>query len=569
MGNWDNSCYQNSVVQGLASLRPVESFLTQELSKYGRALQDSTNRTLFDTIQQLNDAEQNGKVIWMPKKLKSMSTWQQQDAQEYLSKILDEVDKELVHAAKGTSNLPGLAEEKGTAQSGSSAQNASSNPLEGFLAQRVACMQCGYSEGLSMIPFNCLTVPLGRDYRYDLSDCLEEYTKLEPIEGVDCAKCTLLKNQEQLLQLLHNSTDKSDLQKSVHRRLDVVHEVLESDDYSDRALTTTCQIPKKAWQSTTKSRQAVIARAPKSLVIHVNRSVFNEMTGAQTKNYAEVSFPATLDLSPWCLGKPPHGLKQTEDWSMNPAESMLPDDFSARRARPALYSLRAVVTHFGRHENGHYICYRKVPAIPGDDSKKTQERWWRLSDEDVSSVSEEEVLNQGGVFMLFYEQSESSPLMTEDDWSLAASQVLLPDDVDQAVEIRLVGDTRDNAPISVEAEARVPADRPEEDPTPEQTAQAAAIEASRSSLMAELRTVLPSVEPEHELTALGEGNEPSAVGYDSAVDTSAEATDDEHDSSPVVSQAPAASVVMRTAGQGQVSRGNDALDSPLRMASAF
>jgi hypothetical protein len=69
-----------------------------------------------------------------------------------------------------------------------------------------------------------------------------------------------------------------------------------------------------------------------------------------------------------------------------------------------------VITHYGRHENGHYICYRQSPydiknddELDDDTQKKTRP-WWRLSDEEVKEVSEDVVLAQGGVFMLFYEQ---------------------------------------------------------------------------------------------------------------------------------------------------------------------
>ncbi|KAF2103877.1 cysteine proteinase, partial [Rhizodiscina lignyota] len=419
MGNWDNSCYQNSVVQGLASLKPLQVFLTSALSSYGGLLEESTNSTLHETIQKLNDPENNGRMLWMPAKLKSMSSWQQQDAQEYFSKILDEVDKELLKVSKCRSDLPGFNGENGLPQDQNDARAAGHlhNPLEGFLAQRVACTQCGYSEGLSMIPFNCLTVPLGREWAYDIRDCLDEYTKLEAIEGVECAKCTLLRTVSQLEAMLERLSTtpamNEPLRQSISARLQATKDALESEDFTDKTLSNTCQISKKNWMSTTKSRQAVIARAPKSLVIHVNRSVFNEMTGAQMKNYADVSFPSNFDLGPWCLGRPTEepGDQQKnnrESWSTDPKQSMLPSSDSEQIPVSLPYELRAVVTHFGRHENGHYICYRKHPSkVVGQAAEKElepRERWWRLSDEDVSPASEGDVLQQGGVFMLFYEQ---------------------------------------------------------------------------------------------------------------------------------------------------------------------
>jgi len=81
------------------------------------------------------------------------------------------------------------------------------------------------------------------------------------------------------------------------------------------------------------------------------------------------------------------------------------------------YELRAVITHYGRHDNGHYICYRKysMESFPADipeavleidGEKERPERWFRLSDDEVQMVSEQSVFSQGGVVMLFYERLE-------------------------------------------------------------------------------------------------------------------------------------------------------------------
>lgn len=59
-----------------------------------------------------------------------------------------------------------------------------------------------------------------------------------------------------------------------------------------------------------------------------------------------------------------------------------------------IYLLKAVVVHYGSHNFGHYICYRRC----------RHNLWWRISDQNVGQVSEEQVLNAQGVFMLFYEQ---------------------------------------------------------------------------------------------------------------------------------------------------------------------
>ncbi|KAL2815150.1 hypothetical protein BJX63DRAFT_390599 [Aspergillus granulosus] len=446
LGNWDNSCYQNSIIQGLASLHSFADFLDRNIDHFSAKVSFSTHEALSGIIERLNSAENHGQRLWTPPDLKSMSSWQQQDAQEYFSKVVDQIDHEVQQGTRrqtrnlglkmaglrehviGTSSVQGPSLDS-TADTRQLENHSFRNPLEGLLAQRVGCMQCGWTEGLSLIPFNCLTVPLGASYEYDVRDCLDHYMNLEPIEGVECAKCTLLRVQNQLRNLLQQIQDDKKLSEtadspkisdalrtSAEERLRAVEEALEETDFTEKTLSKKCHIPSKSRVSTTKSRQAVIARPPNCFVIHINRSVFDEHTGMLRKNYAAVKFPKVLDLSEWCLGGSyrDNVEQKIENWGTDPRVSMLPPPGAARDTFGRRYELRAVVTHYGRHENGHYICYRKYPVdtfpaqvpeavLEADGEKEKSERWYRLSDEDVQMVSEESVFSQGGAFMLFYE----------------------------------------------------------------------------------------------------------------------------------------------------------------------
>jgi ubiquitin carboxyl-terminal hydrolase 1 len=466
LGNWDNSCYQNSVLQGLTSLDSLSSYLSGPKSRSTSTEHPEMKMadSLRNLIAELKDPLNNGKRIWTPATLKSMSSWQQQDAQEYFSKVLDEIDKEITKVAKAGRSSTGLESSKilttvsekgiGSSIEGTTAEDGVKNPLEGLLAQRVGCTRCGYSEGLSMIPFNCLTVPLGKAWYYDISECLDEYTKLETIEGVECGRCTLLKTQRLLsiiLERIRDSPDDNQVRVSTTTRLKTITEVLEEDDYDDKTLTQKCNLPPKNRMSTTKSRQAVIARPPKSLAIHVNRSLFDEQTGELKKNYAEVRFPKTLDLGPWCLGST--GKMQDvdlEEWLLDPEQSMISGTKNPSRVRGPIYELRAVVTHYGRHENGHYICYRKHPVVHDTDEKDLEEeRWWRLSDDDVMKVSEDNVLSQGGIFMLFYDCIEpASPISLRPPAVGTASGAVNSTEVVLAASIPLPDDSDDDLDTS-------------------------------------------------------------------------------------------------------------------------
>jgi ubiquitin carboxyl-terminal hydrolase 1 len=464
LGNWDNSCYQNSVLQGLASLDSFLGFLADPALSHalGEVAESSHMKmvgSLRSLISCLKDPSNNGKRIWTPATLKSMSSWQQQDAQEYFSKVLDELDKEIVRATRAQESLPGLESQQDINEVTEGHSRILSlrartkiktrNPLEGLLAQRVGCTQCGFSDGLSLIPFNCLTVQLGRRYYYDLHECLDEYTKLELIEGVECGKCTLLKSQRLLsiiLKRIKDSPPASQVYTSTEARLKAVTEALEDDDYEDKTLTQKCHIPTHNRMSTIKSRQAIIARPPKSFVVHINRSLFDEISGELKKNHAEVRFPRRLDLGPWCLGSSglAHGVHY-EQWLLDPAQSMVAGGANPSSVHGPVYELRAVVTHYGKHENGHYVCYRKHPGVNTvDDEEPQKDRWWRFSDDDVMKVSEENVLAQGGVFMLFYDCVEqdaissyaAEPVSTSDTSAevAIAAKIALPAEIDDELD---------------------------------------------------------------------------------------------------------------------------------------
>lgn len=482
--NWDNSCFQNSVLQGLASLKHMPRYLAGPTT--GQCLPgDDTSTTagsLRAFVADLNNTSNNGKTLRAPGVLRNMSTIQQQDAQEYFSKLVDQVDKDVEKIAKAACRSSGFEAELNRDDTVASQHSDDSgyqslpmlskagselmtirNPLEGLSAQRVACTACGYSEGLSMIPFNCLTMnfEIGVS-EYSLFELLNNYVRLESISSVDCAKCTLLsyaKNLQPMAKVIPAAAE----------RLEAVERMLEEDEFEDESLKK-LRINDSNKVSSTKTKQVAIGRAPPSLVMHMNRSVFDPMTFRSYKNLAAVKFPKLLDLGAWCIGsgegvdiaseaetdgeqeyRLQENARHKEQWVLDATASMVAGDSHPSKMSGPIYELRAVVTHYGRHDNGHYICYRKHPRratgssegvkaeegantppnLVGDDlsdgvdgsngssmeheipaAKDSEEQyygedadsqWWRLSDETVTKVSEQDVLSQGGVFMLFYD----------------------------------------------------------------------------------------------------------------------------------------------------------------------
>ncbi|KAK3328433.1 hypothetical protein B0T19DRAFT_190593 [Cercophora scortea] len=501
LGNYDNSCYQNSILQSLSALKTFPTYLSGIAAEGNRDRPTArTADALLDLIAQLNDPSNNGTTLWTPGILKNMSTWQQQDAQEYFSKLLEEIDKEIAKGVRAPQRLPSFENDSAKDDTSSSQHSDDSgyqslvsthpkagaearvvqNPLEGLIAQRVACVACGYCEGLSMIPFNCITLNLGvNQAQHDVFERLDHYTRVESIQGVQCSRCSLLRVQKLINALIRKSRELGKPEAelaSFLNRLAAIDEALEDEAFDDESLATKCKITPQQRVNSTKTKQTVIARAPQSLVVHMNRSVFDENTGHMFKNLAAVRFPMELDLGPWCLGSASgrvnngaskadngnavaedeqHDSQDQEQWLVDPRSSMVAAALEPSSIKGPLYELRAVITHYGRHENGHYVCYRKhfenpfqgkddrldtekpPPQLASEDpasempepaeekpalSEKptTDERpsqWWRLSDQDVTKVDEEIVLAQGGVFMLFYDciQPHSVPSSEMDE----------------------------------------------------------------------------------------------------------------------------------------------------------
>ncbi|KAK0651943.1 hypothetical protein B0T16DRAFT_405040 [Cercophora newfieldiana] len=503
LGNFNNSCYQNSILQSLAALKTFPEYLSSVSAPTDDRPVVQTADALRTLIHDLNDPANNGRTLWPPQVLKNMSTWQQQDAQEYFSKLLDEIDKEIIKSTKRLRRPPSfevdLANDDTSAsqhsddsgyQSLSSLSKSSTehrvnrNPLEGLVAQRVACVACGYCEGLSMIPFNCLTLNLGINRpEHDLYERLDNYTKVEAIKGVECPKCSLLKYQHIVKQILEKSPDGL---PELRERLAAIEEALAEESFDDKTLEEKCKIQPQKRVTSTKTKQVVIARPPQSLAIHMNRSVFDENTGRMFKNLAAVRFPRTLDLGPWCLGsaneytatengngKVTGDARNEEQWLLDPLLSMVAGDQRPSKITGPIYELRAVVTHYGQHENGHYVCYRRhktpkreVKTVQDDekpphlvseehddtkserddvesvvnestadetaaedkkatgygnadewvdvDSEEDGFSWYRLSDHDVTKEDEITVLGQGGVFMLFYDCVDPNSVMVSD-----------------------------------------------------------------------------------------------------------------------------------------------------------
>ncbi|GAA5995963.1 uncharacterized protein JCM10292_004858 [Rhodotorula paludigena] len=165
---------------------------------------------------------------------------------------------------------------------------------------------------------------------------------------------------------------------------------------------------------------------PPVLVVHLKRfmqtsksSLFGSAFVNLKKRDDPVSFPREMDLSPFLApaGKPPKMRSPSDaapSGADSPAASALDDAKRSlresvaveleREVHNARYRLYAVVVHFGGLDTGHYASYVLSNRYgKGDGAGQGERRWFFCSDEDVTAVSEAEVL-RSKAYMLFYER---------------------------------------------------------------------------------------------------------------------------------------------------------------------
>ncbi|EMG49152.1 Ubiquitin carboxyl-terminal hydrolase [Candida maltosa Xu316] len=280
-------------------------------------------------------------------------------------------------------------------------------PVDGISAEHVECLTCGEVGGTRFSVISGLSLNLGNNYtNVDLYDLLDEWIKPEVIEHVNCNRCGLLQTRRFLIETLKELKQKEGSDKLAEQfetRLELIEIELQKHCVTDEAFEKLTI--KKQIKTSSKSKEIFMHRPPPLLAIHLNRSVFDPRTYAIVKNPATINFPSTLNMAPYVVPQhhtnPPVEEEQTEEevelqngnHEQQPEEEVEEKRIKEKVIDPKFaYHLRAVISHYGSHNYGHYICYRKF-----------RDTWWRISDETVNVVSEPEVLSGQGSYMLFYE----------------------------------------------------------------------------------------------------------------------------------------------------------------------
>ncbi|KAF7969923.1 hypothetical protein HWV62_25524 [Athelia sp. TMB] len=379
------------------------------------------------------------------------SSREHQDAQELFQLLSECIKTESAAVDKEGYRDRGLGGLGAQGREGSGAIGKS--VFDGLTANRRSCMECGYTEAVMHFGFDNWQLAVPRtSASCPLETCIADYTRLELLTDCICRKCSLLATHRRLdaeATRLADAVD-SDPSASVSkkkrakeaRKLEVkVKQALEEGRIEDDIKG----IKMEKVFSKASTKQAMVARPPPVLALHLNRSMHYGQYAA--KNSVRIVFPEVLDLTPFTtsgsLSTVPAAPISAPPPSIPRSTTPTPATYATPRT---LYRLAAVVCHYGQHSFGHYVCFRRKPRPPsagparwappalahplgcecttcarygpvrdGDVDAGGRERvrngpgsgagWLRISDDRVQECGIEAVLQEGaGAFMLYYER---------------------------------------------------------------------------------------------------------------------------------------------------------------------
>ncbi|KAG0016330.1 hypothetical protein BGZ80_009298 [Entomortierella chlamydospora] len=213
------------------------------------------------------------------------------------------------------------------------------------------------------------------------------------------------------------------------------------------------------------TKQVMLAKPPPVLCLHFIRSQYSNY-GTVSKNSCHVNFPEYLDASPFCttgilLTQPnmPMSISEQDLERLGYEQSKIKrqskhggQQQQQRKSSKVIYRLQSIVVHYGGHSYGHFIAYRRKPAsmlsktgavglgldpmtTPGAGSlygrSNVSEDWFRVSDENVESVTLDHVL-RSNPYMCLYERVETLEESASKTCGVATSSLSI-----QAVELGL------------------------------------------------------------------------------------------------------------------------------------
>ncbi|KAJ2550500.1 ubiquitin-specific protease ubp1 [Coemansia sp. RSA 1933] len=345
---------------------------------------------------------------------------------------IDTADSVVGHAEsdKEPTKRPALPPSRRGSSAASFRMPPFSNPFLGMAASRTVCVKCGYTAAIRHFTFDNMSLPLPMTRRLTIEECLSMYTAIDQLHDFKCRNCTLsatltqskqtLKRRETELAEMDSSNTSSS--KKAQKLKTSIKSLQSSKTRLEKALADNPEDDLKGVDLVSpppgvSTRQTMIARTPKILVLHLSRSVFLP-TGDTAKNPVHVSVKPLLDISPFTTtGHISKSASKPISGSEAPGRIHKPVSLAEAKRMNCLYRLCAMVFHTGTHNSGHFYAYRRVslsnvaaatdPEQHSSSSPSFEDnaaQWFMISDIESREVSESTVFSAGHAYLLFYER---------------------------------------------------------------------------------------------------------------------------------------------------------------------
>ncbi|XP_070992892.1 ubiquitin carboxyl-terminal hydrolase 30-like isoform X1 [Oncorhynchus clarkii lewisi] len=437
--NLGNTCFMNSLLQGLAAcpsfVKWLEEFTSRKGVSKGEPEKDpKLSTTLLQLLQALsndNTGEEDvldaGRLLEVLRLYRwHISSFEEQDAHELFHVLTSSLEEERDRQPKVThlfdiqslESLPDIDDKTLSCKSRSPLHPLRSpwkfpHPFHGRLTSNMACKRCEQQSPVRYDSFDSLSLSIPSPqwgWPISLDHCLQHFISSETIKEVECENCTKL--QQGTLVNGH---------------------VLES-------------------QRTTFIKQLKLGKLPQCLCIHLQRLTWsNEGTPIKRQEHVQISeylsmdhykhratiqrlqvincTPKTIkaDDSGEAADKTPPNGKDIEHHNNNKPLSNgtcssvflhspglnpqvnLTYDYSSSEYH---FQLMAVLVHHGDMNSGHFVTYRRCPPSPHSPSPFSSQWLW-VSDDSVRKASLQEVLSSNA-YLLFYERVRRLRLLLEE-----------------------------------------------------------------------------------------------------------------------------------------------------------
>ncbi|KAA8914310.1 hypothetical protein FN846DRAFT_1011548 [Sphaerosporella brunnea] len=369
LANPANDCFINSILQALAGLEDLRTYLSQRTSAarqcggLGGDDEIMIDRKPFlmaalkDILDKLNERPISGRktisnrpfLNALERVFRKRISRAQQDAHEFLQVVVETLAEEhhRLRKLEREDNSPRVLsqqaieevleeageeeatvviepprledEEKPSVEQRQQESEFDGIPLEGRLVSEIECQTCQFTPKPTVSTFVVLTLPVPQKSSTSLSECIEGTLSTEYIDGFKCAKCTLL-HAITTFQLRHASA-RPEKRQELEDWISRLQQAIEMDPEKP---PNDIDLPEKDAPRSRIAKRTRIQDYPDIIALHLSRSIYDTYS---RKNGAKVSFEEMLQMG---------GILD--------------------RKR---YRLLCMVTHKGGHDSGHYECFRR------------------------------------------------------------------------------------------------------------------------------------------------------------------------------------------------------------------